>query len=44
LGDKGRTSEIEINLVYKVSSRIARATQRNCPKEEREVVIGNEEK
>jgi hypothetical protein len=30
LGDRGRqTSEFEASLVYKVSSRTARATQRN---------------
>jgi hypothetical protein len=31
LGDRGRwISEFKVSLVYKVSSRTARATQRNC--------------
>ena len=33
MGDRGRQiSESEASLVYKVSSRIAKATQRNCLK------------
>jgi hypothetical protein len=41
LGGRGRQiSEFEASLVYRVSSRTARATQRNCfKKEEKEKII-----
>jgi hypothetical protein len=41
LGDRGRRiSVFEANLVYRVSSRTARATQRNCRFKKRKIGAG----